>query len=128
MAIEVPLLDLAFTADHDYSTTGQYLFVKITGDMQVGTTATAGDTVIGVLQNKPGSAQGAAVRVQGVSKVYAGATMTAGSLIVASPTSSGSMIATGNTSNYTIGIALQSTTGTGTILNSVFLTHAGKGA
>lgn len=61
----------------------QYKFVQITGVKTVGLAdATVTDSVIGVLQNKPQATGAAAtVAISGVSKVEAGATITAGNPI-----------------------------------------------
>lgn len=56
----------------------QYHFVKITGNHTVGL-AGAGDTPVGVMQNKPQvTGQAATVGIFGVSRVIAGETLAAG--------------------------------------------------
>lgn len=128
MAFEVPLLDLAFTADSNYATTGQYLFVKVNGATQVGTTSATTDTIVGVMQNKPGSLQAAAVRVLGVSKLVAGGALTAGSLISTDAAGKGTMVAVATgTTQYSVGIALDTVTAANQLV-SVLMTHPGRGA
>jgi hypothetical protein len=127
MAFEIPVLDIALKADADLSTTGQYLFVKVTGVQQVGLCAATTDTPLGILQNKPGSLQAGAVRVYGVSKLVADATLTAGSLIATAANGKGTMTATGTAGAYTMGIALDTAAAANGVA-SVFLTHAGRGA
>lgn len=74
-------LDLLIEAGADLSTTGQYLFVKLNGSSQVVLADTAGEAVLGVLQNAPASGAVAIVRVSGVTQVYAGATLADGAVV-----------------------------------------------
>jgi hypothetical protein len=76
--------DLSFLAEEDFSTCGQYCFVKTasttgknTGQYITLANATGG-SIIGVLQNNPKPGEEATVRVAGVSKVRVDA-MTSGS-------------------------------------------------
>ena len=60
----------------------QYCFVKVTGALTAGLATDGGDDVIGVLQNKPQQAGGAAtVAIRGVVNVVAGDTVTAGAKV-----------------------------------------------
>lgn len=60
----------------------QYYFVKITGAHQIGLAGATDTTVIGVLQNKPQNTGNAAtVAIRGVSKVAAGAAVSAGAKV-----------------------------------------------
>lgn len=61
----------------------QYCFVKVNSSGQAVLAATAGEAVIGVLQNKPTSGQAAIVCVGGESKVVIGngGSVTAGDLV-----------------------------------------------
>jgi hypothetical protein len=79
-------LDLLIEAGADLSTTGQYLNVKLNGSSQVVLAGTAGEAVLGVLQNAPASGAVAIVRVQGVTQVYAGATLADGALLATAAT------------------------------------------
>jgi len=65
-----PVLDISLEAAEDLSSY-QYHFVTLDSDGKVQLLNAAGDTVIGVLQNDPGSGEEASVRVLGVSKVVA---------------------------------------------------------
>lgn len=57
-------------------------FVKVTGKHQVGLATAATDGVVGILQNKPQQAGGAAtVGIFGVSQVICGGTINAGDLV-----------------------------------------------
>lgn len=56
-----------------------YKLAKITGANQVGLTKSAGDTVVGVIQNKPQTVgEATTVAIRGISKVVSGAAVTAG--------------------------------------------------
>lgn len=126
MAFEVPLFDVAFSTNADLSSL-QYHLVKVTGAVQVGTCSATTDTPVGILQNKPGNAQAAQVRVHGVSKLVADAAITAGNLVCTAANAKGTTVAINGTAAYTIGIALDTVTAQGEVA-SVLLTHAGRGA
>ncbi len=80
MAYETAGIDVGtFTASADLSSS-QYYFVKMSGDNTVTVCAAVTDKPIGVLQNKPESGDQAIVRVFGVSKVSADATLAAGNV------------------------------------------------
>jgi len=57
-----------FTAAADYSTTGQYRFVYLSAANTV-TLSGAGGSIIGILQNNPGSGEDASVMLMGVSRL-----------------------------------------------------------
>ena len=63
----------------------QYCAVKVNASGQV-VLAGAGETAIGILQNKPTSGRVATVMVSGVSKMVAGGAVAAGSLVAADAT------------------------------------------
>ena len=61
----------------------QYCFVKSTGAHQVGLATAVTDAIVGVLQNKPqGPGHACTVAYEGVTKVIAGAAISAGALLV----------------------------------------------
>src|SRR3989304_416990 len=128
MAIEVPLMDLAFKANADLSTL-QFYLVKLdtTAALQIGTCSATTDNPVGVLQNKPGSLQAATVRVQGVSKAVCGGALGNGSLVTTNASSQAAGVGTGVTTSYTLGFALDTVTTAGEVV-SIFLKHAGRGA
>lgn len=130
MALEIPNLDISFTANADLSSL-QYHFVKVTGAWQCGTTNGTSDTILGILQNKPGSAQAAEVRIQGVSKLVASAAITAGSLVSTAANARGVAVpvglAGGSGAADVAGIALDTVANNGEVV-SVLLTHIGRGA
>ena len=126
MAFEIPLFDVAFSTNADLSSL-QYYMVKVTGAVAIGTCSATTDTPVGILQNKPGSAQAAQVRVHGISKAIADGAVTAGSLVATSADAQAAMTATGNVAVYTIGIAMDTVANAGEVC-SVLLTHAGRGA
>lgn len=126
MALETPLLDIAFKADADLSSL-QYHIVKVTGEWQCGTASATTDTPLGVLQNKPGSLQAAAVRILGISKVVAAGAITAGNLVGTHSNAKGTAVTAGGTAAYSLGMALDTVAASGEVV-SVLLMHAGRGA
>jgi len=73
-------LDLLFLAGADLSA-DQFLFVKLNGSSALVRAATAGEAALGVLQNAPASGAVGRVRVQGVSKIIAGASLADGAVV-----------------------------------------------
>lgn len=61
----------------DLSTTGQYLFVKITANRTINLCTAHTDRPLGVLMNKPKSGQPAEVAISGVAKITLNATLAA---------------------------------------------------
>ena len=81
MAYESVGTDLGFfTAAADLSSK-QFYFVKLASSSTVNVCAAVTDKPIGILQNKPESGEQAIVRVFGVSKVSADATLAAGDVL-----------------------------------------------
>lgn len=77
MSYEIDTLDITLKAAGDLSLY-QYHFVKMSADNTVDV-AGAGETAIGILQNKPSVAgQAARVRVLGASRIVAGETLAYG--------------------------------------------------
>lgn len=74
-------IDVLFPAGADLSTTGQLLFVKLNGSSAIVLADTAGEAALGVLQNAPASGAIARVRVAGVSKIVAGASLADGAVV-----------------------------------------------
>lgn len=70
--ISVGNLDLSFVAENDLSAQ-QYGIVEMSAEDQVDLCDGAGDTIRGILQNKPIAGQRAIVRVFGVSRLRANA-------------------------------------------------------
>lgn len=78
MAWELPNFCIgSLTAGADLSGS-QFRCVKVTGDNTVGLADTQGEVILGVLQGKPAAGEAADVTVVGVTKVVAGAALTAG--------------------------------------------------
>lgn len=104
MAVELQGYDIGWlTASADLSAK-QYFIVDISGDGTITTAGSAGQAVLGVLQNDPESGQVAIVRTSGVSKVKVGTGgLTAGQLVQAD--ADGTAIA-GASGDYVIGMAL----------------------
>jgi hypothetical protein len=78
-------LDVLFPAGADLSSSA-FLFVKLNGSSQVVLASTAGEAALGVLQNAPTNGAIARVRVQGISKVIANATLADGDLVATTVT------------------------------------------
>lgn len=105
MAIELNTgQDIGFmTAAADLSAK-QYFIVDVTADKQVNLASSAGQAVMGVLQNDPISGAAAIVRTGGVSKVEVGTGgLSAGDLVQANANGEAIAAATGD---YTVGMCL----------------------
>lgn len=103
-----PSFERTFIASADYSTTGQYLIVKIaaTGNPNKITTAGAStDALIGVLQDNPKSGVSGNVRHTGTTKVVAHTTIHQGDKLTAY--SDGTANPTTTAKDNIIGIALE---------------------
>ena len=107
MAYDDPGVDIGtFTASADLSAK-QYYIVKMSGDNTVTVCAAVTDVPIGVLQNKPASGEQAVVRVFGMSKVSADATLAAGNIIGPSADGQAQPVTQGSeTTVYNIGQAV----------------------
>ena len=107
MAYDDPGVDIGtFTASADLSAK-QYYIVKMSGDNTVTVCAAVTDVPIGVLQNKPASGGQAVVRVCGMSKVRADATLAAGDIIGTSADGQAQPVTQGSeTTVYNIGQAV----------------------
>lgn len=126
MAVETPLLDLAFQANADLQSV-QFYLCKLTAANTVGTCSATTDTALGVLQNKASTNQAAAVRILGVSKVVVDTSgVTFGSAVV--PAANGKGTGQGvNGGSYAIGYALDTTTAANQVA-TVLLIHPGRNA
>lgn len=107
MAYDDPGIDVGtFTASADLSAK-QYYIVKMSGDNTVTVCAAVTDVPIGVLQNAPASGGQAVVRVFGMSKVSADATLAAGNIIGTSADGQAQPVTQGSeTTVYNIGQAV----------------------
>jgi hypothetical protein len=111
-------------------TSSQYLFVRSTGvasdgslDAQLCVSATGGVTrAKGVLQNDPDSGQAATVRIEGLTKLYAGGSISVGGFVASSTAGTGVSGAT--TGAWVAAIAETASTAAGQII-SVRLLNAG---
>lgn len=123
MAYESPGTDIGtFTASADLSAK-QFYIVKMSGDNTVTVCAAVTDVPIGVLQNTPASGEQAVVRVAGISKVSADATLAAGDIIGSSADGQAQPVAQGSeTTVYNVGQAL--TGGAAGTLQSALITIA----
>lgn len=122
-------IDLPLLAGADLSTTGQYLFMKMSAANTVVAQDTAGADSVGVLLNAPTSGAIAIVRVAGIAPVTASTTISAGARIAStsSGTSKAAVAGTVSGSNvvgsYTLGVAL--TAGAAAAQHRVFLAFSG---
>jgi hypothetical protein len=136
VATEQPGFSITREAAADLSAK-QYTFVKVDSSGKAAAAGTAGEVVVGVLQNKPSaSGQAATVVVTGVSKVYAGGSIDEGDLIKTANDGQALAAVKGTTNtgdaggasdplvgSYVVGIAL-SAGGDGELV-SVLLLHQG---
>lgn len=120
MSFEIPVLDISLDASTDLSAK-QFFFIETSSSSEAALSG-AGEVVTGVLQNKPDAAgKSASVRVYGVSKVTAGAAITAGAEV---SSDANGKAATSTTGDYIVGIALEAAAADGDII-AVLITHAG---
>lgn len=103
MATENTLTTFSLPAAADLSAS-QYRIVTVNASGQVAL-ATANSTVVGVLQNKPLAGRAGTVAIGGVSKVIAGAAITAGARLTSD--ANGAAIAAAAAGDPIIGIALE---------------------
>ena len=98
----------------------QYKFVKMSADNTVVLCSGATDAPIGVLQNNPISGAEASVLVVGGTKLVAGAAIAAGIKIGTSSTGKAdAKVAGTDTTEYTVGVVIQSSGADADILTAV---------
>jgi hypothetical protein len=119
VSYEQPGFKISLLASADLST-HQYKFVDVNSSGQLAL-ASNGGRAIGVLQNKPTSGQVGELTHDGISKVVAGAAVTAGNEIMSD--ASGRAIL-GVSTNQGLGVALESAGGAG-VLIAVLLDRRG---
>lgn len=121
MAFEIPGFKFSLEASGDLSAS-QFRFVTADANGQAAV-AGAGVPTIGVLQDKP-SAAGIAGEIMGdgITKVVAGAAVTAGAQVMSDATG---RAVTATTGNHIAGQALETAANAGEII-SVFLKHGGQ--
>jgi hypothetical protein len=122
MSFEVPGTQETLIAASDLSAK-QYTFVLVDANGKAATPG-AGGEVYGVIQNKPKATQAATVMVDGISKVIAGGTVTAGDLVTSDANGKAVRAAGLVSANSQAGVALESG-----ILNDVIavqLFHLGQ--
>lgn len=116
-------VDLSFTSAADLSAeANQYKFVKLDANGEVVLCTAAGESAIGVLQNRPKLGEQATVRAVGVSKVQADAALNEGDRIATSAdaqakAASALVQATGAASNV-LGIALTAPSAAGVLFSA----------
>ena len=72
MAVEQPCFNIGFLKSAADLTAKQFYAVKVTADETVGLATAAGETVLGILQNKPNTGEVADVMCLGVTKILVG--------------------------------------------------------
>ena len=97
----------------------QYTFVKASGVNGVAANVLATTLSIGILQNEPPSGSPATVAIAGVSKVLAGAAVTAGDQVM-SDTSGRAITATGSGA-YVLGVALETAANANEVIRVLIL-------
>lgn len=101
------------TASADLSAK-QWLFVKVSGAGTVTVCAASTDVPVGVLQNKPTSGQEAEIDMDGITKVVAGAAVSAGAEVMSD--ANGKAITAATAGNRIAGVALSAAGGAGEII------------
>lgn len=97
--------------------------VNNSGKAEVAANTTSGGKIMGVLQNKPKSGEAADVMVVGVTKMVAGAAVTAGVNVMSD--AAGKAILAATTGSTMIGIALSTAGGAGEIIDVLLLPCVG---
>ena len=92
---------------------GQFLFVYVSAARVVTVHTSSGGAVYGILQNTPASGQAADVGIMGISKVVAGAAITAGANLMCD--TAGRAVAQTST-NIIAAVALEAATAAGQII------------
>lgn len=119
-------LDISLAAQADYSTTGQFRFMSLSGadaaTMCVSYTTGGSAGAFGILQNAPSSGRAATVRILGMSKCVADAAISAGALISCS--TQGRAVTAASTGYHIVGRANTASTAAGQIIE-VFLLPLG---
>lgn len=116
MAFEQPGYTIGFCKAAADLTAKQYYAVKLTAADTVGLAAAAGteSAILGILQNKPNTAEAATVMVTGISKAVAGAAITVGAQVMAD---NGGKIIAATTGKIPLGIALIAAAADGDIIS-----------
>ncbi len=111
----------SLTASADLSAS-QFCGAKVSGVNTVTVGAAAADVVIGVIQNKPTSGQAVELAVGGVSKVKAGAAVTAGAQLMMD--ASGRFITAATTGSRVYGVALETAGAANEIIRALLIPGA----
>lgn len=118
MAFETPILDFTLVTAADFSAS-QFFFCDVDGSGAGNVAgkaiipAAAGNPALGVVQNKPSSGQAAQIRVEGVTKVVAGAAFASGALVMTDINGRAVAVTAGL---YAIGKALSAATALGDLV------------
>lgn len=129
----VPILEYTFSAASGMgssaagpgpNTSYQYCAVKVTGDLAVGPSSSAGTRVVGVLQTQPLSGEGAVVRILGITKLVVDGTtpIAAGDMLTTDSVGRG--VKTTTTGAESFAQALQASTAQNDIISAIVLPAA----
>lgn len=103
MAIEIPVFNVGFLKSAADLTTKQFYCVKVTADETINIATAAGESVLGVLQNKPNTTEVSDVMAIGVTKLLVGAgDLAAGALWESAADGTGITAATGKVGMGTV--------------------------
>lgn len=123
MAFTEQIVEVSALAAADYSTTGQYLGVKLTSTANTVELAdTNGEQIYGVLQNDPASGETARVAIGGICKAEAGAAIAVGALVAVD--TDGQFI-TAATADTAVGFARSAAGAAGEVFSLDFRTYLG---
>jgi predicted membrane protein len=105
MAVEQNLFDQSYTAFGDFRSTPFY-FVEFVADKTVQKCSAATAVACGVIQNNPNSGQTAVVRHAGVTKVMAGALISAAGYLIGTAAHGAAIreVLGTNSANYILGV------------------------
>lgn len=101
----------------------QFYAVRVSAAQQVNVPGSAGLAILGILQNKPESGKVADVMVTGVTKVKAGAAISAGARVMAD--NGGKIITLATSGSVGIGFALEAAGADGDIISIALNATAG---
>lgn len=114
MAVQTPGITIGICAAAADLSAQQFRAMRVTGNFQVNVANAAGQSVIGILQNKPTLGQPADVMMAGVSKAVAGAAIAVGVEVMAG--ADGRIVTAATAGSNVIGVALEAAGAAGEII------------
>jgi len=109
-------LERSFIAENDLSDSRYTLLTVGTNENEVAQATAVTDKLLGVLQNKPKAGEAALVRFGGTTKLVAGGTISKGDYITTDGSGQAATPAGASGENHVIGVALESASGSGEII------------